>query len=428
MRGWLEVELAATDAWAAAGRGPGRGRRGLSRAGRVHGRGGQGARAGHQPRRRRVRRRRRRVDRRARGAGSTTGSPPPTCSTRRSRLQLVEAGLIIAQRRDRVSRRARRQGARARARRCASGAPTASTRSRPRSACGSPASPSRPTATSSRLRDAFEQAAVGKLSGAVGTYASTPPAIEAAVMDELGLRAEDISTQVVPRDRHAQVLEAIALAGAGLERFAQEIRNLQRTEVREVEEPFASGEQKGSSAMPHKRNPITAERVCGLARVLRGYAQAGLENVALWHERDISHSGAERVILPDATILLDYMQHLCAAAGRGPGRARRPDAGEPRAHPRGALQPAGADRADRVGDVPRRGLPAGPGGGAGRLGHRHAVPRAARRARRRTWTSTRCSTTTPTSSTCPALIARLDRIGGGGARRRAERLTDRRRG
>jgi adenylosuccinate lyase len=161
-----------------------------------------------------------------------------------------------------------------------------------------------------RLREAFEQAAVGKLSGAVGTYASTPPEIEAAVMDELGLRAEDISTQVVPRDRHAQVLEAIALAGAGLERFAQEIRNLQRTEVREVEEPFASGSQKGSSAMPHKRNPITAERVNGLARVLRGYSQAGLENVALWHERDISHSGVERVILPDATILLDYMQHL----------------------------------------------------------------------------------------------------------------------
>ena len=125
-----------------------------------------------------------------------------------------------------------------------------------------------------------------------------------------GLRAEDISTQVVPRDRHAELLEAVALAGAGLERFAQEIRNLQRTEVREVEEPFASGEQKGSSAMPHKRNPITCERICGLARVLRGYSQAGLENVALWHERDISHSGAERVILPDATILLDYMQHL----------------------------------------------------------------------------------------------------------------------
>jgi adenylosuccinate lyase len=161
-----------------------------------------------------------------------------------------------------------------------------------------------------RLRSAFDQAAVGKLSGAVGTYASIPPSVEAAVMDQLGLRAEDVSTQVVPRDRHAEVLQAVALAGAGLERFGQEIRNLQRTEVREVEEPFAAGEQKGSSAMPHKRNPITAERICGLARVLRGYSQAGLENVALWHERDISHSGAERVILPDATILLDYMQYL----------------------------------------------------------------------------------------------------------------------
>jgi adenylosuccinate lyase len=162
-----------------------------------------------------------------------------------------------------------------------------------------------------RLQRAFEQAAVGKLSGAVGTYASVPPQIERRVMDSLGLASEDISTQIVPRDRHAEVLAAIALAGAGLERFATEIRNLQRTEVREVEEPFGAG-QKGSSAMPHKRNPILCERITGLARVLRGYAQAGLENVALWHERDISHSGAERVILPDATILLDYMQGLGA--------------------------------------------------------------------------------------------------------------------
>jgi adenylosuccinate lyase len=150
---------------------------------------------------------------------------------------------------------------------------------------------------------------VGKLSGAVGTYASLPPAIEARVMEALGLRAEDISTQVVPRDRHAELLGSIALAGAGLERFATEVRNLQRTEVREVEEPFGTG-QKGSSAMPHKRNPILAERLTGLARVLRGYAQTGYENVALWHERDISHSGAERVVLPDSTILIDYMQHL----------------------------------------------------------------------------------------------------------------------
>jgi adenylosuccinate lyase len=160
-----------------------------------------------------------------------------------------------------------------------------------------------------RLRRAFEQSAVGKLSGAVGTYASLPPSVERRVMEELGLDREDASTQIVPRDRHAEVLGAIALAAAGQERFATEVRNLQRTEVREVEEPFAAG-QKGSSAMPHKRNPITTERITGLARVMRGYAQAGLENVALWHERDISHSGAERVILPDATIGLDYMQHL----------------------------------------------------------------------------------------------------------------------
>jgi adenylosuccinate lyase len=153
-----------------------------------------------------------------------------------------------------------------------------------------------------RLTEAFAWAAVGKLSGAVGTYASVPPAIE---------RREDASTQVVPRDRHAAVLSAIALAGAGLERFATEVRNLQRTEVREVEEPFGAG-QKGSSAMPHKRNPILCERITGLARVLRGYAQTGFENVALWHERDISHSGAERVVLPDASILLHYMQHLGA--------------------------------------------------------------------------------------------------------------------
>jgi adenylosuccinate lyase len=167
-----------------------------------------------------------------------------------------------------------------------------------------------------RLRRALEAAAVGKLSGAVGTYASVPPAVEERVMEALGLHAEPVSTQVVPRDRHADLVGAIALAGAGLERFAQEIRHLQRTEVREVEEPFRAG-QKGSSAMPHKRNPITTERICGLARVLRGYAQTGLENVALWHERDISHSGAERVVLPDATILLDYMQHLSLRVVRG---------------------------------------------------------------------------------------------------------------
>ena len=168
-----------------------------------------------------------------------------------------------------------------------------------------------------RLSAAFEQLAFGKLSGAVGTYASVPPAVEARVMERLGLQREDVATQVIPRDRHAVLLSQIALAGAGLERFATEVRNLQRTEVREVEEPFASGRQKGSSAMPHKRNPIRTERITGLARVLRGYAQTGLENVALWHERDISHSGAERVILPDATIGLDYMQDLATKVATG---------------------------------------------------------------------------------------------------------------
>jgi len=167
-----------------------------------------------------------------------------------------------------------------------------------------------------RLERAFAQAATGAISGAVGTYATLGPEFERGVLDRLGLAAEPVSTQVVPRDRHAELLSAIALAGAGLERFAQEIRHLQRTEVREVEEPFRAG-QKGSSAMPHKRNPITTERITGLARVLRGYAQTGLENVALWHERDISHSGAERVVLPDATILLDYMQHLAIRVATG---------------------------------------------------------------------------------------------------------------
>jgi adenylosuccinate lyase len=158
---------------------------------------------------------------------------------------------------------------------------------------------------------------VGAISGAVGTYSATSPDFERRVLARLGLEAEPVSTQVVARDRHAELLQAIALAGAGLERLATEIRHLQRTEVREVEEPFRGGAQKGSSAMPHKRNPITTERITGLARVLRGNATAAVENVALWHERDISHSGAERVILPDSTILLDYLQHLAIRVVRG---------------------------------------------------------------------------------------------------------------
>jgi len=167
-----------------------------------------------------------------------------------------------------------------------------------------------------RLERAFHQVSVGAISGAVGTYAATSPGFEERVLAGLGIEREAVSTQVVARDRHAELLQAIALAGAGLERFATEIRHLQRTEVREVEEPFRAG-QKGSSAMPHKRNPITTERITGLARVLRANASAAVENVALWHERDISHSGAERVILPDSTILLDYMQSLAVRVVRG---------------------------------------------------------------------------------------------------------------
>jgi adenylosuccinate lyase len=168
-----------------------------------------------------------------------------------------------------------------------------------------------------RLERGAEAVSVGALSGAVGTYAANGPEVEEAVLRRLGLAREDVSTQVVPRDRHAELLSAIAVAGAGLERFATEIRHLQRTEVREVEEPFRAGAQKGSSSMPHKRNPIVSERITGIARLLRGYAQAGLENVALWHERDISHSSVERVSLPDATILLDYAQHLAIRVVEG---------------------------------------------------------------------------------------------------------------
>jgi adenylosuccinate lyase len=157
-----------------------------------------------------------------------------------------------------------------------------------------------------RLRRARDQVAVGKLSGAVGTYSQLSPEVESYVCDRLGLSIEPAATQVTARDRHAEFLAAIATTGASLERFAQEIRHLQRTEVREAEEPFAKG-QKGSSAMPHKRNPIICERICGLARLLRAFAQTGFENVALWHERDISHSSVERVTFPDACTLLDYM-------------------------------------------------------------------------------------------------------------------------
>ncbi len=157
-----------------------------------------------------------------------------------------------------------------------------------------------------RVASALEGLRVGKLSGAVGTYAATPPDVERVACEALGLEPAPSSTQIIQRDRHAALLSALAVLASSLERFALEVRHLARTEVREVEEPFAKG-QKGSSAMPHKRNPIVSERICGLARVVRGHAQIGLENVALWHERDISHSSAERVVLPDAFLAVDYM-------------------------------------------------------------------------------------------------------------------------
>ncbi len=157
-----------------------------------------------------------------------------------------------------------------------------------------------------RLERALDGLRVGKLSGAVGTYAAVDPEVERVACERLGLAPAPSSTQVLQRDRHADLLSTLALVASSLDRFALEIRHLARTEVREVEEPFASG-QKGSSAMPHKRNPVVAERICGLARVVRANAQVGLENVALWHERDISHSSAERVVVPDSFLALDYM-------------------------------------------------------------------------------------------------------------------------
>ncbi len=157
-----------------------------------------------------------------------------------------------------------------------------------------------------RLWAVQREISVGKISGAVGTFANVDPSVERDVCRKLGLKAAPISTQIIQRDLHASYLTTLALIGASLEKLATEIRNLQRTEIHEVEEPFGRG-QKGSSAMPHKKNPITCERVAGLARLLRGYSVAAMENVALWHERDITHSSVERVILPDGSIILDYM-------------------------------------------------------------------------------------------------------------------------
>src|SRR5579863_2888091 len=160
-----------------------------------------------------------------------------------------------------------------------------------------------------RLAAALEQVTVGKISGAVGTHATVSPQVEEFVCAQLGLSVAPVSSQIVQRDRHAHFITTLALTGSSLEKMAQEIRHLQRTEISEAFEPFDAGQQ-GSSAMPHKRNPELCERICGLARVLRGFAVTSMENVALWHERDISHSSAERIIIPDACTLLDYMLHL----------------------------------------------------------------------------------------------------------------------
>ena len=250
-----------------------------------------------------------------------------------------------------------------------------------------------------RLERAFAQASVGAISGAVGTYSATSPEFEERVLGRLGLEREAVSTQVVPRDRHAELLQAIALAGAGLERLATEVRHLQRTEVREVEEPFRAGQQKGSSAMPHKRNPITTERITGLARVLRGNASAAVENVALWHERDISHSGAERVILPDSTILLDYLQHLALRVVNGLVVHADRMRGESRPHPRSAVLPARPARARRRRDAARRGVPDRAGGRPARVGQRHPAARPAWRRATSASTSTRSSTSPTTRAT-----------------------------
>ena len=207
-----------------------------------------------------------------------------------------------------------------------------------------------------RLEMAKKYISVGKLSGAIGTYSNIDPFVEKYVCEKLGLTPVPIANQVVQRDRHAFYLSTIAVCGATLEKMATEVRHLQRTEVREAEEYFAPG-QKGSSAMPHKRNPITCEKVCGMARVLRGNAEAAIENVALWHERDISHSSVERIIIPDSTILLDHMlrkmkdimgKMLVYPEASGSEPDRRPD-----------LQPEPADRPGEQRRAPGRRLQVG---------------------------------------------------------------------
>ena len=207
----------------------------------------------------------------------------------------------------------------------------------------------------SRLARLEEEVAVGQISGAMGTYANTDPQVEAITCELLGLTPDTASTQVISRDRHADYVQTLALVGASLDRFATEIRNLQRTDVLEVEENFAKG-QKGSSAMPHKRNPIRSERISGLARVLRSYVVAALENVALWHERDISHSSTERMMLPDCSVTLHFMLRD-DQRGEGAGRLSRQHAPEHERLRRCGVQPAGAAGPGGHWHEPRRGLP-----------------------------------------------------------------------
>ena len=238
-----------------------------------------------------------------------------------------------------------------------------------------------------RVAQARECVRVGKMSGPVGTFAHLAPSIEAAVCARLGLRPAPVSSQIIQRDRHAELLFALAITAASLEKFALEIRGLQKTEIGEVEEPFAKG-QKGSSSMPHKRNPIGCEQVCGMARLLRGNAHVAMENIALWHERDISHSSVERVILPDSFIALDHLLRRFTRIVKGNGRLPRTDAGESRQVPRrhllrsrdaGPRKPRRVARAGlRVGATQRHAFVPGedrlPGAAAGR---RRTRPRAA---------------------------------------------------
>ena len=217
-----------------------------------------------------------------------------------------------------------------------------------------------------RMRMVTVNASVGKISGAVGAYNNIDPRVEDLVCEELGLGREPISNQVVQRDRHAAFLSCIAIVGASLEKFATEVRHLQRTEVREAEEAFGKG-QKGSSAMPHKRNPILSERMAGCARVLRGNALVGMENVALWHERDISHSSAERIVIPDSCILLDYMLQKTTAPVRHARRGRRAHARQPGPELPPGLQRGGPAGPGRQGHAARRRLPGGAGLGDARL-------------------------------------------------------------